>query len=218
MKKRLLIVLIIISLFLVSCAPEILNENEIPENIPKPPGDPADSQDALAGQGISTGTWDNEIQLYNMLYSNGRTIIYYVNNGRWDYLGYLTAGDQVKRGDITLTIMNRNSPVAGSRIKLESSCANYEIEMDGSGNYAVKRDGVTEDFAVPLNRYNAVNNRVLGGSEDAITVHSASSGVGWWTLKCDEQVAQSVCGNGNHETGEQCDDGNTVSGDGCNNQ
>ena len=29
------------------------------------------------------------------------------------------------------------------------------------------------------------------------------------------QVSVSVCGNGIVETGEQCDDGNTVSGDGC---
>jgi len=188
MKKSWLVVLVVISLFLVSCNLEVLNAAEIPEDLPTPPVSPADSQQALAGEGISTGTWDNDIQLYNMLYSNGRTIIYYVNNGRWDYLGYLTAGDQVKRGDITLTIMNRNSPVAGSRIKLESSCANYEIEMGGSGNYAVKRDGVTEDFVVPLNRYNAVSNRVLGSSEDVITVHSASSGVGWFTLRCDEAV------------------------------
>ncbi|HLC52773.1 MAG TPA: Kazal-type serine protease inhibitor [Candidatus Nanoarchaeia archaeon] len=200
MKKILFVVLIIISLFLVSCAPEILNESEIPVGLPKPLRGPANSQDALAGQGISTGTWENEFQLYNMLYSNGRTIIYYVNNGRWDYLGYLSEGDQVTRGDLTVTILPRNNPssAAGSRLRLESSCEDFEVEMDGQGNYYTSRydssrsDTFYDSFQTPLSRYNAVNNRPIASSEDAITVHSASSGVGWFTLKCDGHVAQPV--------------------------
>lgn len=223
MKKILVLMsLVVISMFLIGCgegSSKVVNVEEVPEGLPTPPEAPAGSAEAIAGQGVSTGTFDYEYQFYNMLYNNGKTIVYFVDGG-WDYLGYLSNGDIVNRGDLTITVLDvedDSSAPKGSKLKIESTCADFEVQMNGAGNYEVARAGVTDSFNVPLSRYNAVNNRPLAGSEDAITVHSASSGVGWFTLKCDEAVAlpPSLCGNGDLDTGEECDDGNTVDGDNC---
>jgi len=37
----------------------------------------------------------------------------------------------------------------------------------------------------------------------------------FWSISCLQMDAQFECGNGAQETGEECDDGNKTSGDGC---
>src|SRR3989344_2025003 len=205
-----ILLLAVITVFLAGCA---VNG---PEGLPAPAGSDA----AIAGRGFATGTYDREYQLYNMFYADGSVISYLVENGNWNYLGQLNVGAEVGRGTSTLAVLSRregNTP--GSRLRLNSDCSEYNLEFDDTGNYWITSSaGAVDRFAVPLNTGQPI--RQIAGTNDAITIHTTSSGVAWFTLHCDLSGGQpappaAVCGNNIVETGEVCD-GSSLAGQSCN--
>jgi len=207
-----ILLLAVITVFLAGCA---VNG---PEGLPAPAGSDA----AIAGRGFATGTYDREYQLYNMFYADGSVISYLVENGNWNYLGQLNVGAEVGRGTSTLAVLSRregNTP--GSRLRLNSDCSEYNLEFDDTGNYWITSSaGAVDRFAVPLNTGQPI--RQIAGTNDAITIHTTSSGVAWFTLHCDLSGGQpappaAVCGNNIVETGEVCD-GSSLAGQSCNTQ
>src|SRR3989344_2548303 len=204
-----ILLLAVITVFLAGCA---VNG---PEGLPAPAGSDA----AIAGRGFATGTYDREYQLYNMFYADGSVISYLVENGNWNYLGQLNVGAEVGRGTSTLAVLSRregNTP--GSRLRLNSDCSEYNLEFDDTGNYWITSSaGAVDRFAVPLNTGQPI--RQIAGTNDAITIHTTSSGVAWFTLHCDLSGGQpappaAVCGNNIVETGEVCD-GSSLAGQSC---
>jgi cysteine-rich repeat protein len=208
---------------------------------------------SLAGQGFSTGSYDHEFQFYMNIYNDATsqnavtTTGYCVSCSQaWKYMdshfvgGYFNWNQATKQteriltpltlnnndgSDFTFATVAKDNPNGvGVKYELRSECADYDIEVDGSGNYYVSRNGKQVDtFNAPINGWQKVMNRQIASTDDAISVKYTTSGLSWMVLHCDEAVLPPapltptgpVCGNGVIEDGERCDDGNNIEGDGC---
>jgi hypothetical protein len=187
MKKFMVVLLFsILSLLVFGCSKVQQTNNSEGTDLPLPAG----TDSALAGQGYATETYDNEYQLYNNFRLDGSMTSYLVENGRWVYLGSLSNGQQASRSssDFSVTVI-RDVQSQSPGLKLETSCRDYKIYFDSSGNYIINQGSsgsITSDqFTASLRRPQPI--RQISGTDDAITIHSTSSNVAWFTLHCDEE-------------------------------
>ncbi|GEM_PF-4582493 len=157
---------------------------------------PAVSDSALAGQGYSTGTYGHEYQLYNSFSSDGSVVSYLVDNGNWIYLDTRDAsgiqsnapGSYATYSGLLFTNLNPPPSPFSSMIELKSSCKDYIIKF-GSSGFEINSTGVSDSFIVSSNGPQPI--RQIAGTDDAITIHSHSQQVSWFTLHCDERVITS---------------------------
>src|SRR3989344_1961643 len=183
MKKIIVMLMVsVLSLLVFGCT---ASQTTSPDGVDLP--QPAGSDSALAGQGYAAGTYNHEYQLYNNLNSDGSVTSYMVDKGNWVYLGQFSAtSPPVRNGDLSLELLSFSA--SSFELELETSCREYGITYDTNGGYTITSDDLTpsnlDQFTVPINRAQPI--RQIAGTDDAITIHSTSSSVAWFTLHCDD--------------------------------
>jgi len=135
---------------------------------------PAGSEQAISGQGFSTGTYDRVYQLFNNFYPDGSVTSYLVDNGQWVYLGRLAPWSislaaasspqpGLTRGDLTLHLVPGfgyyPSHTGVGLVVNSTTCSDHIIKVNSSGTYQTLSiipsipDTVisSERFNIPLN-------------------------------------------------------------------
>ena len=185
MKKIIVMLMVsVLSLLVFGCT---ASQTTSPDGVDLP--QPAGSDSALAGQGYAAGTYDHTYQLYNNFRPDGSMVSYLVENGNWVYLGDLRLGSRVHQSNLDLEVIgvSTDPQYPGAAIRLSTECREYSINFDNLGQYTITPDGHNPDiFSVPLSRPQPI--RQIAGTDDAITIHSTSSSVAWFTLHCDNEL------------------------------
>ena len=213
MKKIIVMLMVsVLSLLVFGCT---ASQTTSPDGVDLP--QPAGSDSALAGQGYAAGTYDHTYQLYNNFRPDGSMVSYLVENGNWVYLGDLRLGSRVHQSNLDLEVIgvSTDPQYPGAAIRLSTECREYSINFDNLGQYTITPDGHNPDiFSVPLSLPQPI--RQIAGTDDAITIHSTSSSVAWFTLHCDE-VAPVSCTNGaiNPPACNACSTGQILSNGQC---
>jgi cysteine-rich repeat protein len=117
--------------------------------------------------------------------------------------GYTTFGPTDSNGAATAVI----STITGSRLELREVLQNGYIPFtfdqgNQSNSNNVSAEFYCHDDVLNYDNFDYVNNPQLGSTYYCVAFNTLANN-------------SPVCGNESIEAGEQCDDGNTVSGDGC---
>jgi cysteine-rich repeat protein len=220
-KPFLTLILLSLLLFVIGCSSDA---PDIPPDVPQELVDivGSGSGEAVAGQAVSgSGVWDRYYQL--RMWTHQR-VGNYVQVGTptrgWVTMGWpVSMGTSATDDDLTITpsvVQN------GGGINLDGSCANdYEMSWTaGSQGRAAITLTRSDGRVWSVNLANNGIHEVPQGHKLTWSQHARYGEWGWasFTLECNEQPPEPICGNGLEETREQCDDGNTLDGDGCSSQ
>ncbi len=104
-----------------------------------------------------------------------------------------------------------SSYASGTTISCKNDCSGYDVSLCKAkpvcGDGKVTGDELCDSDSKPCTAFNFPNSTK--------TAYCKSDCSGYNYAVCDSTGSTTVCGNGNIEYGETCDDGNTKSGDGC---
>ena len=231
--------LVAVMLFLIGCGSPKADFSHIPEGLPTPNELP-ETRESIAGQAVGTGGFDHSFEFYIYFWTQyANSILTYRPDLGWvNTRGFITSGQIFPFSDGTFTPRNlrfnlsSGTPNYNLGFQWSSRCAEYTIELNQTNQFIIfpnssvntsggfgqslRFTGISEAFTLDRGQ-----SRILS-SGDRITYKSGYvfppqrgyfGGSVWLQLQCNEAAA--TCGNGQVERGEQCDDRNTQSNDGC---